>query len=70
MKYRLFGILLGVTLLFSVTACSEPQKPTDILDTYVIDMANDGIISEFEKTWWTGSSQQESEVQKEISVIL
>lgn len=46
-------IICCVVCCMFISACGNPST-TKAYESYVCDMANDGIISEFEKTWWTG----------------
>lgn len=81
MKKLLSALLLSILLLtnFSFISCNknEHNTPRDeskndslLYNSYICDMANDGIIKDMEKTWWNGIPQKISSVEakKEISL--
>lgn len=62
-------ILLCVVLL---TACSsnttvkkQSEQTAKTYDSYVVDMANDGLITDAEKDWWLGLSSVENTAEGE-----
>lgn len=59
MKKHMAIFMLGV-LCFLFTACSRGDD-TSVLqhyESFVCDMTNDGLITSFEKEWWTGEAFQ------------
>ena len=69
-------VLITIVLIFIVlVSCGKSTKNSndtekdahqfDVYESYVCDMANDGLISEYEKTWWTGTSIKKGVVNSE-----
>ena len=72
MKKSVSFILIILLLLSTLNfmSCSNRRNDSTIYDSYICDMANDGIITEMEKEWWNGILIKNSlaEKEKEITV--
>lgn len=55
-------IICCVVCCMFISACGN-SSTAKAYESYVCDMASDGIISEFEKTWWTGLPIIDEKVQ-------
>lgn len=70
---KILSVLLIFALLligFNFVSCKETEKSGKLYDSFICDMANDGIITEFEKNWWDGMPKEDSMAEKEKQITL
>lgn len=64
-KIHIFTIIvcLLMCLLFSC-ADKKDNGNNDVYQSFVCDMANDGIIKQTDKSWWSGKSNKKDNIKK------